>query len=700
MTDRVFTDLAIWMVGLGLVVGLAFPPFVALLRVSDDGPYDPLFVGSCLAAGFIVGALNHGLSRLVVGRRLAELSRHLRLAADTVLRAGATGDWGGVATGPAHIAVDSDDELGRTARAFNDLLDALAAGAHSRSLVHNSSDLITVVGRDGTVRWTSPSLQGLLGLAPEDVVGRRVHDLLHPDDTARLCAYLGEVSAGGPTPPPVALRLRHRDGTWRHVEAAGNDLQSDPAVGGIVLAARDVTDRRELEDRLRHQAYHDSLTGLPNRALFLEEVQRTRAEGRVSAVLFVDLDNLKVVNDSAGHEGGDLLLTTVAERLRAVVRPSDVVARLGGDEFAVLLAGAGAACDAPAVAQRVLAAVAAPLALGGRSIVPSASIGIATSDALGGADDIVRAADAAMYTAKKAGKGRAELFQPRHHAAELARRALRADLEEALEHEELVLHHQPIVDLVTGSIVSFEALLRWRHPRRGLLMPGEFVPLAEESDLILSIGRWALREACRHAAAWQRSGAHGAGVTVSVNLSARQFQHPGLVGEVEAALGAAGLDPHHLTLELTESLLMQDGEVTRSRLAALQALGVSLALDDFGTGYSSLSYLRRFAIDVLKIDRSFLDEVPGNPQDEAVVRAIVDLGSTLDLQLVAEGVETGEQAAALAELGCPFGQGYHFARPVPVEDAMALVALPPLRGTAVASRAPVVDLRSVRRYGT
>ncbi len=354
------------------------------------------------------------------------------------------------------------------------------------------------------------------------------------------------------------------------------------------------------------------------------------------------------------------------------------------------------------IAERLLTALARPVVIAGRSLRPSVSIGVATSDALGGAPDLVRAADAAMYAAKKAGKSRVEVFQPGHHTAELARQQLRADLQQAVGEQQFALHYQPIVDLVTGQITSFEALLRWQHPTRGLVPPAEFIALAEESDIILSIGRWVLHEACRHASSWQRSGSRGAGVKVSVNISARQFSDPGLVGEVEQALTESGLDPRLLTVELTETLLLRDTAVTMSRITGLRQLGVSLALDDFGTGYSSLSYLRRFPIDVLKMDKSFLDDIPGDEQDEAVVRAIVDIGTTLQLQLIAEGVETGEQADALADLGCPFGQGYHFARPVPHDDAVRLVAQPTLPAQRPAgSDGDVDNAPSVlpRRYG-
>ena len=707
LTRRVFWDLAIYMVGLGLVVGAVFPPFAILLGVDRSAAQRPSFVIACLVAGFLVGALNHGLSRVVVGRRLGVLSARLRFVADSISEASLTGDWAQLTSGTSRIVADSDDELGETARAFNSLLDALAAGEHSRSLVHNSSDIITVVDEQGQVRYQTPSIAWVLGVPAASVIGRPVTELVHPDDAAAFDDYLRLVEdRQDPQPPPVRVRMRHSDGSWRFVETAGNNLLDDPVVSGVVLTTRDVSDRRDLEDQLRHQAFHDSLTGLPNRALFMERVAQAHARQPESqdvlAVVYIDLDNLKIVNDSAGHEAGDALLTTVATRLHESVRLGDTAARLGGDEFALLLTGSDTAPHAATIAARLLVDLTQPILIAGRHIKPGMSIGVATSDSLGGAKDLVRAADGAMYAAKQAGKGRVEVYQPRHHAAEIASQQLRADLQQALDEQQFVLHYQPIVDLVTGSITCFEALLRWQHPTRGLVPPAEFIPLAEESDLILAIGRWVLHHACRDASAWQRSGSRGAGVKVSINLSARQFRSPDLVAEVTAAVTAVGLDPRLLTLELTETLLLQDSAVTMNRIDDLRALGITLALDDFGTGYSSLSYLRRFPIDMLKMDKSFLDEVPGNPQDEALVRGIVDLGSTLDLQLVAEGVETAAQAAALAALGCPFGQGYFFARPVPFAEALRLITSPRLPSQRDAPTPPdrrPVAVGAVRRYG-
>jgi len=709
LTRRVFWDLAIYMVGLGLVVGAVFPPFAILLGVRPEEATRPSFVVACLLAGFLVGALNHGLSRAVVGRRLGVLSARLRSVADSIATASPTGEWGQLEAMTSRITADSDDELGETARAFNSLLDALAAGEHSRSLVHNSSDIITVVDRCGEIRYQTPSVGWVLGLPPAALVGRPVHDLLHPEDAAGFDRYLSTVrDRSAPPPAPVRVRMRHSDGSWRSVETAANDLLDDPAVSGIVLTTRDVSDRLVLEERLRHQAFHDSLTGLPNRALFMERVVQAEADSRASgapvAVVYIDLDNLKVVNDAAGHQAGDALLVTVAERLAERTTPQDTAARLGGDEFALLLVAPSTASQASEVAGQLLVDLAQPALVAGRQVRPGVSIGVATSDSLGGATNLVRAADGAMYAAKRAGKGRVEVHRPSHHAAEMARQQLRADLQQALDGEQFVLHYQPVVDLVTGGITCFEALLRWEHPTLGLLPPGEFIPLAEESDLVLAIGRWVLDQACQHAGAWQRSGSRGAGVRVSVNLSARQFREQALVEDVARAARAAHLDPRLLTVELTETLLLHDSAVTTRRIDALRELGVTLALDDFGTGYSSLSYLRRFPIDILKMDKSFLDEVPGNPRDEALVRGIVDLGGTLDLQVVAEGVETAEQAAALAGLGCPFGQGYHFARPMPFHQALHAIGQPRLplqRFDATTAAGELVTSQAApRRYGS
>jgi diguanylate cyclase (GGDEF)-like protein/PAS domain S-box-containing protein len=666
LTSRVFWDLAVWMVGLGIAVGLVFPPFATWLGVPAQFAERPLFKAACLGAGFLVGALSYVLCRIVVGGRLAVLSSHLRSVAQGISQASRTGDW--AQSTSQRIRVDSDDQLGETAQAFNSLLDALEAGEHFRSLVRNASDVITVVDSSGTISYQTPSVGWVLGYPPGTLIGTDIHDLVHPEDVSAFHDQLSPVVRGAPMHPYQAARMRHHNGSWRWTETVVNHLLDDPAVNGIVLTTRDVSERRQLEEQLRTQAFYDPLTGLPNRALFMERLRSAeeleRSTGVPAAVLFLDLDNLKTVNDTLGHDGGDALLRVVAQRSSACLRPGDTLARLAGDEFAILLVGPQSSEVAPRVAKRILAALHEPAFLLDRAVRASLSIGLATTATCAASGiGLLSAADIAMYVAKTSGKGRCEAFQPSHHAAQLDRERLRADLYQALERQELVLHYQPIVDLTTHRVCGYEALVRWQHPERGLVSPAQFITLAEDSGLIVPIGRWILREATRQAAVWQEP--DGNGPRMSVNVSVRQFQHPGLVDHVTEALHASGLAPSNLTLEITESLFAQDTAATTHKLTQLKALGVQLALDDFGTGYSSLSYLRRFPIDILKIDKSFVDGVATNPEDRAVIGAIVQLGHTLHLALVAEGIETAEELAALEALGVHYGQGYHLGRPAP-----------------------------------
>ncbi len=670
LTSRVFWDLAVWMVGLGIAVGLVFPPFATGLGVPSRYAERPVFQAACLGAGFLVGALSYALCRLLVGGRLAVLSSHLRSVAQGISAASRTGDW--TQSVSQRIRVDSDDQLGETAQAFNSLLDALEAGEHFRSLVRNASDVITVVDPAGTITYQTPSVGWVLGYPPGTLIGTPIHALVHPDDAGAFRDQLGSAARG--LAPCPAVRMRHRNGSWRWTETVVNDLLDDPAVNGVVLTTRDVSDRRELEEQLRTQAFYDPLTGLPNRALFMERLRAAEdlehATGTPAAVLFLDLDNLKTVNDTLGHEGGDALLEVVASRVAGCLRPGDTLARLAGDEFAVLLGGPQSAEMAPRVAERVLAALREPVLVVDRLVRAGLSIGLATTaTAAASGIGLLRAADIAMYVAKTSGKGRCEVFQPSHHADHLERERLQADLYQALERQELVLHYQPIVDLASRRVSGHEALVRWQHPERGLVPPAQFITLAEDSGLIVPIGRWILREATRQAAAWQR--ASGEAPRMSVNVSVCQFQHPDLVDDVTEALLASGLAPDRLTLEITESLFAQDTAGTTQKLEELRDLGVRLALDDFGTGYSSLSYLRRFPINILKIDKSFVDGVATSSEDRAVIGAIVQLGQTLRLDLVAEGIETPEELAALQALGVHYGQGYHLGRPAAPQEAAA-----------------------------
>ena len=430
-----------------------------------------------------------------------------------------------------------------------------------------------------------------------------------------------------------------------------------------------LTDARMVAKTL-HQAFHDPLTDLPNRALFVDRLEqgmrRARRKRSQLAVLFLDIDRFKIVNDSLGHAAGDELLREVGARLLTSIRPGDTAARFGGDEFAILLEDVESREDAEHIAMRILLSLRTPLGIGGRDVFVTASIGI-SMDATR-AEDAIRDADLAMYRAKGQGKGRYVVFEPYMHAAVVERASLEADLQRVIERDELILHYQPIVALDGGDVVGAEALVRWRHPERGLVAPDAFIPLAEETGLMPELGRWILLDACRQAAAWQRVRP----LRLSVNLSACQLQSAELVRDVEAALAVSGLAPSSLVLEITETALMRDVEDTITCLNDLKRLGVLLAVDDFGTGYSSLDYLRRFPIDLLKIDKAFVDDLVGG--DSKLAQAIIDLGESFGLQVVAEGIEHDAQRLRLLELGCALGQGFHFARPMAAQELSALLA--------------------------
>jgi len=448
----------------------------------------------------------------------------------------------------------------------------------------------------------------------------------------------------------------------------------------VYLTARALRRAEATARALEHQATHDALTALPNRALFQGRLGQALAGaargGDAAAVLFLDLDRFKVVNDSLGHAAGDDLLVAVAGRLAGCVRGGDTVARLGGDEFAVLLAGLGAGGEATRTAGRIIRALDAPFRLGGRDVVTATSIGIAVGGTGHAAADLLRDADVALYRAKARGRGRYAVFDATMNARALERLELEADLRRALRRGEFEVYYQPKVDLGTGRLAGLEALVRWRHPVRGVVGPGVFIPLAEETGLIQPLGQWVLEEACRQARRWGKAmGAVGGGaaVVVSVNLSARQFAQPTLVEDVARALEVAGADPHQVQLEITEGVAMGNAEATVEILRRLKELGVGLAIDDFGTGYSSLAYLKRFPVDALKIDRAFVTGLRRETADSSIVGAVVGLGRALRLAVVAEGVETAEEATQLCELGCALGQGYHFARPLPRAQVDALL---------------------------
>jgi diguanylate cyclase (GGDEF)-like protein/PAS domain S-box-containing protein len=546
-----------------------------------------------------------------------------------------------------------------------------------RSLIQNSVDVNMVVRADGTIAYESSAAEGVLGVRPDERLGQPAFQLVHPDDREFGERVLLDVMRSAGAQMTAELRIQHADGSWRTIEAVLKNLLDDPAVGGVVVNYRDITARKGLEEELRRQAFHDSLTGLANRALFADRLEhalaRTRRFGQPIAVLFIDLDDFKTVNDSLGHGQGDQLLIAVSERLVKAVRTGDTIARMGGDEFAVLIEDPAEAGAPTLVAERLLAALEGPFEHGAKELFVHASVGVATSTSSGQkADDLLRDADVSMYTAKSNGKNRVEVFVPSMHEAALARLALKGDLERALAREEFTLVYQPIMDLGTNRIAGVEALVRWNHPRRGLVGPNDFIAVAEETGLIVPLGRWVLERACRQANAWQNETSKR--LTMSVNVSARQIQEPAFVQEVADVLAVTGLAPERLTLELTESVLMQDVDATAMTLTSLKALGIRLAIDDFGTGFSSLSYLRRFPIDELKIDRSFVTTMNTGPDESALVRSILKLGETLHLETVAEGIEQADQLAELRTLGAGRGQGYFFAMPLSPDDLAAFIA--------------------------
>ena len=545
-----------------------------------------------------------------------------------------------------------------------------------QSLVRNSIDVQVIADASGRITYESAAVERVRGYKPEDRIGRHILDDVHPDDREWAAQMVRDVARNAGSQVAAEVRVRHADGSWLVIEAVAKNLLDDPAVGGVVVNYRDVTARKSLEDELKRQAFHDSLTGLANRALFADRLEHaiSRAERAPTAiaVLFVDLDDFKTVNDSLGHSEGDLLLIAVADRLRAGIRAGDTIARMGGDEFAILVEDPVEGETPVDVGRRLLAQLELPFVHGGKELFVRASLGIATTRSRDHtADEVLRNADVAMYTAKSNGKNRLEVFEPGMHTAALTRLALKGDLERALERGEFNLVYQPIVRLGGGHLSGVEALLRWQHRDRGTVAPVEFIPVAEETGLILPLGRWVLEQACTQAAAWNAISPRP--ITISVNVSGRQLQQPGFAAEVAQVLTATGLAPELLTLELTESVLMQDAEAAIAMLADLKSLGVRLAIDDFGTGYSSLNYLRRFPIDELKIDRSFVASLDDGPTQSAVVLSILRLSETLHLETVAEGIEEPSQLAALRDLGADLGQGYLFARPLDVSAVTKLI---------------------------
>jgi diguanylate cyclase (GGDEF)-like protein/PAS domain S-box-containing protein len=592
-------------------------------------------------------------------------------------------------------ALSRDDALLRERRA------AGIVEARYASLIKNASDVITITDADGMLRFVSPAAERTFAIHPDKLVGRNLLDLWADGDRERLAAFLAEVAATrGRVIGPIELVVETGDrrGT---LECVGSNLTDDPAIAGLALNFRDVSERKALEEQLRKLAFHDPLTLLANRSLFWNRVEHALALARRSqqhvAVMFLDLDNFKNVNDSLGHDAGDRLLQAAAQRLVKSTRPSDTVARLGGDEFAILLEGIRGEPDVARIATPITAAFNRPLLLDGRETDTSASIGVACSRPGDDAEQLLRKADIAMYNAKAAGKARFVLFQPHMQEQLHDRLRLERDIDLALARKEFFVEFQPIVDLTRRELLGVEALVRWKHPQRGIIMPGAFISIAEESGRIVELGRRVLLDACSQVRAWSEAAAAGKGLRVAVNISGRHLQQGNLVEDVRSALEISGLDPGSLVIELTESTIMQNTEVNLERFRELKALGVRLAIDDFGMGYSSLSYLHRFPIDILKIDRAFVSRLTEQDGGPELARAVVMLGTTLGLETVAEGIENEDQVATLLDLGCVAGQGFLFASSTSLE-VVAKTPFMARRARLRAERAAAEDLTATGRF--
>lgn len=580
-----------------------------------------------------------------------------------------------------------------------------------RSLIENATDITIILDAEGIFRYISPSVKRILGYAPHRAIGRSALGTVHPDDCAAITQTLHKALENPKrSESPVEYRVRHRNGSWCYVEAVATNLLHDPAVNGIVINCHDITGRKLAEEQLLHDAFHDGLTGLPNRALFTDRLEHAlrlakRRKDYLFAVLFLDLDRFKVVNDSLGHAIGDQLLVSIARRLEACLRAGDTVARLGGDEFVLLLEDIDGINEATSIVNRLQRQIIAPILLDGHEVFITASIGIALSSAeYLEPTNLLRDADTAMYRAKELGRSRHEVFNSSMHAHALQLLQLENDLRRAIESirdpareedspqssrsslpplsaaPQFIIHYQPIVSIATNTITSFEALVRWQHPERGLVSPSEFITIAEETGLIVPLGRWVLRTACHQIRQWQQLFQNNPPLSVSVNLSVKQFSQPDLIEYIDQVLEETHLHGSSLKLEITESVLIENSESVTAMLVELRSRNIHLCIDDFGTGYSSLSYLHRFPTNTLKIDRSFVSRMgvkfdisKGEIDPTEIVRSIVTLSHNLGMDVVAEGVEEASQLSILKGLKCEYAQGFFFSKPVDSQTAAVLI---------------------------
>lgn len=563
--------------------------------------------------------------------------------------------------------------------------------ARFHAVFEHSAFGVALLNEQGVMLEANEAMGTMLGVSTMQLIGRSVGDFAPAAHRETAHGLISELSMGTADRSGGEVRFLKRDGSefWGSVTISRATGARDVR---FIAMIEDVSERKVLEAKLLQQAFYDGLTGLANRSLLRDRVEHALARGQrekaAVVVLFLDLDHFKHVNDTLGHAAGDALLQVVAGRLLNATRGADTVARLGGDEFAVLLENAPTEAEARIVAERITHALQAPVTLPqGNSVRVASSIGIARADGVETVDELLRNADVAMYAAKSTSRGGWVFFDPSMHSALVDRVTLESDMRRALEDNEFWVAYQPIVDLASQRVTGLEALVRWRHPTRGTIPPSSFVPVAEETGLILPIGQLVLMEACRQVARWN---ADGRVLSITVNLSARQLQAPELEQDVQLALAASGLSPSHLVLEITESVLMESGGLTLGRLQALKALGVRLAIDDFGTGYSSLSYLQQFPVDILKIDRTFTNGLNRGPNEDALARTIIALGDLLTLRTIAEGVEQAGQHERLKDLGCDYGQGYLFGHPVSAAE-MTQVLLKEARAAFVEGEALVED---------
>jgi diguanylate cyclase (GGDEF)-like protein/PAS domain S-box-containing protein len=568
--------------------------------------------------------------------------------------------------------------------------------AYFRTLVQDTSEAILIVGAEGRVRYATPSATSIFGdIAAE---GKYLWELVADGEHDELVHTLQQLAGASLGSRYVDRKITRHDGVTVQVQVRCSDLRNDPTVAGVVLTLRDVTEQRQLEDELKHQAFHDALTGLPNRLLFQDRISQQlaadRRDGTTTGVLFADLDDFKVVNDTMGHGVGDELLVAAAERLSGLICDFDTVARLGGDEFALLIGNAADSAEVEELAGRVVAAFSEPFALASGAVLTTVTVGVATTHDSADTDELLQHADLALYAAKAAGKRQWRHYQPVLSAGLIKRRELQAALEEAVASSAFTLAYQPIVALTTGELAGFEALVRWPHPQWGMIQPDQFITLAEETGQIVPLGSWVMARAAADMARWRRDrrperpartaapNRHAPdgttpprGLYVSVNVSARQFSAPGFIDGVRQILDTSGLEPRALMLELTESVLLRRDDRVQSDLVQLKDIGVRLAIDDFGTGYSSLSYLRELPIDVLKMDKSFVDGIAISAQRLALAEGIVQIARTLQLEVIAEGIESELQRDLLTSMGCQFGQGYLLAMPMEANRAETLVRI-------------------------